>query len=287
MDWTGGCLCGAVRYESDEPPRDVHYCHCRMCQRTNGAPVVVGVPFGDATFRFTRGAPKLFNSSDFAARGFCADCGSRLTYQARDDSGISVEIGSLDYPDQAPPVYHTGVESWISWLAIEDDLPCRKVGDAEFGAPRGYSPTHRRETAATDTIEGGCFCGALRYRSAGGPLRGSICHCGTCRKVGGSPVLAWSILDTAGFEWIAGAPKEYWSSETAARGFCDECGTPLTFRFDEQVSDAVIGVTTASIDRPAAFPPTRHLWVSSRLPWVDMPDGLPRNAGHVGDEIHG
>lgn len=285
MDWTGGCHCGAVRYVSDEPPQQVHYCHCRMCQRTNGAPVVVGVPFNDATFRFTQGETNYFKSSDFAARGFCADCGSRLTYKPNDGSGISVEIGSLDHPENAPPIYHTGVESWVPWLTLDDDLPCRRTGDAEFGASREHSPAPDRD--AGDTIEGGCFCGAVRYRATGGPLRGSICHCGTCRKVSGSPFLTWSILDAGRFAWVKDAPKEYWSSKTAARGFCGDCGTPLSFRFDARVSDAVIGVTTASIDRPDAFPPTRHLWVSSQLPWLVMADGLPRNAGHAGDEAHG
>ncbi len=286
MEWTGGCLCGAVRYVSDEPPQQVHYCHCRMCQRANGAPVVVGVPFNDAAFRFTHGEPKLFNSSDIAARGFCADCGSRLIYRSTGDGAVSVEIGSLDHPEHAPPIYHTGVESWVPWLAIDDDLPCRQTGDTEFGASRGHSPTHSRD-AAPDTIEGGCFCGSVRYRATGGPLRGSICHCGTCRKVSGSPFLTWSILDAGRFAWVKGAPTEYWSTATSARGFCGDCGTPLSFRFDGEVSDEVIGVTTASIDRPDAFPPTRHLWVSSQLPWLVMPDGLPRNERHAGDETYG
>ena len=72
-----------------------------MCQRSNGAPVVVGVPFDDAAFHITQGEPKYFASSDIAERGFCGDCGSRLIYRPTDGGAISVEIGSLDHPEAA------------------------------------------------------------------------------------------------------------------------------------------------------------------------------------------
>ena len=54
MPITGGYQCGAARYESDEPPTDTNYCHCRICQRISGAPVVAAVTFSQAAFRFTR-----------------------------------------------------------------------------------------------------------------------------------------------------------------------------------------------------------------------------------------
>ena len=120
---TGGCLCGAVRYESTEQTQKVGYCHCRMCQRVSGAPVAVGVYFQRDTFRFVNGKPKYYQSSANVERGFCANCGSRLIYRILNSDSISVEVGSLDHPELTPPEYHIGIESQIPWFEIDDELP--------------------------------------------------------------------------------------------------------------------------------------------------------------------
>jgi hypothetical protein len=135
---TGGCLCGAVRYEATVAPTDVSYCHCRMCQRHFGNPVGVYVSFPDNGLRFTKGKPKLYRSSDFGQRGFCADCGTPLSWvYVRKPERISVSVGSLDHPERFPPVEHWGIESQIPWLHIDDDLPRRHTDEdpemAEFG----------------------------------------------------------------------------------------------------------------------------------------------------------
>ena len=126
---TGGCFCGAVRYEASEPPTKASYCHCRMCQQLSGSAFVLGVTFAKATFRFTRGEPKFYPSSDIAERGFCANCGSRLIYRPFNAEWVAVKAGSLDHPEDFPPKYHTGVESQIAWLTIDDDLPRLRTED--------------------------------------------------------------------------------------------------------------------------------------------------------------
>ncbi len=126
---TGGCLCGAVRYEAGEAPLRTAYCHCRMCQKAGGAPFAVGVFFRSEAFRITRGEAKFYKSSDFAERGFCATCGSRLIYRACGDPFVSVEVGSLDRPGDVTPEYHTGVESRVPWLTVDDDLPRLRTDD--------------------------------------------------------------------------------------------------------------------------------------------------------------
>ena len=130
QDYEGGCQCGAVRYVSTQPPSSTGYCHCRICQRTTGAPFAVGVFFPRDAFRFVRGEPKLYQSSPGVERGFCGRCGSRLTYQSIGADWISVEVGSLDQPDRAPPAYHTGIESQVSWLSIDDHLPRARTGES-------------------------------------------------------------------------------------------------------------------------------------------------------------
>ena len=66
---TGGCLCGAIRYEITEPTIDVDICHCRMCQRATGGQVAAGLTVSHKGFRLTKGEPKYYKSSPLAERG--------------------------------------------------------------------------------------------------------------------------------------------------------------------------------------------------------------------------
>ena len=133
---TGGCLCGAVRYEASEPPVGAGYCHCSMCKKARGGIFAVGASFRRDRFRFTHGESKIYKSSAFAERGFCGDCGTPLFYrfttpgQYADE--ITVSMGSLDDPEVAPPAFywgHWGVESKVSWFTIDDDLPQTRLED--------------------------------------------------------------------------------------------------------------------------------------------------------------
>ncbi len=120
---TGGCQCGAVRYRLDAAPRGSTICHCRMCQRAGGAPFMAftGVPLND--FVLTRGTLSTFASSDIAERGFCAGCGTPLTYARRGADHVSVTIGSLDRPGDVAPESQLGVESRLPWFVGLAALP--------------------------------------------------------------------------------------------------------------------------------------------------------------------
>ncbi len=130
---TGGCLCGAVRYEIDQPELGTMYCHCRMCQRFSGAPVIAGTTFVSEALRFTHGEPKIYRSSEIAERGFCADCGSALFYRGvigRWTHWILMFTASLDKPEGVVPTYHLGVESAMPWHEVLDDLPRTRCEDS-------------------------------------------------------------------------------------------------------------------------------------------------------------
>jgi hypothetical protein len=120
----GGCLCGAVRYRAEGRPVSVNHCHCRMCQRASGAPVVTWATFPVAQFKWTKGAPTIRRSSEIAVRGFCGACGTALLWQsdAQPDL-IDITAGSLDRPETIAPQEHLWTESAVPWLTIEDDLP--------------------------------------------------------------------------------------------------------------------------------------------------------------------
>jgi hypothetical protein len=121
---TGGCLCGAVRYEADAQPDHASYCHCSLCRRATGAPVAAFARLPSSGFRVTKGEIKHYRSSAFAVRGFCAACGSPLTFQYDAyPAYVAVAIGSLDRPDGAAPERHWNFESRIAWFDTADALP--------------------------------------------------------------------------------------------------------------------------------------------------------------------
>ena len=122
---TGGCQCGAVRYALYAAPQGPHICHCRMCQKAFGsyfAPLA-GVALAD--FAWTRGQPKVFNSSDIVERGFCADCGTPLTFAYRGTDRISLSVGSFDAPARLAPVVQYFARGRLPWIETLAGLPAR------------------------------------------------------------------------------------------------------------------------------------------------------------------
>jgi hypothetical protein len=100
-----------------------------------------------------------------------------------------------------------------------------------------------------------------------------ICHCQSCRRAAGSPVVAWLTFPKGSFQFCKGEANTYRSSEHVRRTFCPACGTPLTYEHAD--SPQSIDITTCSLDDPQAFPPTHHSWLSHDLAWVKFGDGLP------------
>ncbi|RZL67558.1 MAG: GFA family protein [Variovorax sp.] len=126
------------------------------------------------------------------------------------------------------------------------------------------------------TLEGGCQCGAVRYRISGRPFHLTLCHCEICRRVSGAPAVAWFSVAVAAFSILQGSPQRYRSSETATRSFCANCGTQLTFKADDLDE---IDVTTCSLDSPDPMPPEDQTFVRSRLGWFQGLDRLPEHDG--------
>jgi hypothetical protein len=124
-----------------------------------------------------------------------------------------------------------------------------------------------------ETVEGGCFCGAVRYRASGRPTNTMVCHCRSCRRVAAAPVVAWLTFPREHFAITAGTPVAFQSSPPVTRTFCGNCGTPLTYAHAD--APGTIDVTTCSLDDPQAYPPTHHSWLRDDLDWVRFGDGLP------------
>lgn len=129
MRLTGGCLCGALRYVFEGKPDAAGWCHCRMCQRSSGAPAQTYVLLPAGGFRYVAGVPAVYRSSEHGERRFCPVCGSQVEFRdARDPAHVSLNSGTLDDPSLAPPDRHIWTSSEVPWFAAADSLP-RFPGD--------------------------------------------------------------------------------------------------------------------------------------------------------------
>ena len=120
--------------------------------------------------------------------------------------------------------------------------------------------------------QGGCLCGTIRYRITGLPVAQSLCHCRSCRLAAGAPSVAWIVVRRSEFMIVSGEPVRFRSSMSVVRTFCGKCGTPLTYQNDD--SPGTIDVTTATLDLPEAFPPTREIWLEHKLAWERANENL-------------
>ena len=123
----GGCLCGAVRYRCATAPEQAGYCHCRLCQRSSGAPVLAWATYPVESFEYGSGAPRIHRSSSHGQREFCGDCGTQILYRESEDAKtVDINVASLDDPETVTPQVHVWTASRISWFDVADDLPRRE-----------------------------------------------------------------------------------------------------------------------------------------------------------------
>lgn len=126
-------------------------------------------------------------------------------------------------------------------------------------------------------LTGGCQCGAVRYAITMAPTQVAVCHCRMCQKAGGGPFMAMARTPREAITWTRGRPATFASSTLATRGFCNACGTPLTYQWRPDA----ISVTTGSFDDPGSLAPTKRLGMEGLLPWCEHIAGLP---GETSDE---
>jgi hypothetical protein len=127
--YSGGCQCGAVRFSIESFGRS-SICHCRMCQKAFGG--IGGVLVTALGLMWTRGAPKIFRSSNRVQRGFCDACGTPLTFATAD--GVDIAVCALDDPSVAPPSVQLAPESRVPWADSLPDLPERPESEASKAA---------------------------------------------------------------------------------------------------------------------------------------------------------
>ena len=120
----GGCLCGAVRYRADGPPKWVAHCHCQSCRRQTGGAFATYAGFAADRFEFTQGAASARESSPGVTRRFCDACGTPLTYESERWPGeVHIHLGTLDDPGALSPQAHVYTDEQLPWLHLADNLP--------------------------------------------------------------------------------------------------------------------------------------------------------------------
>ncbi|MBS0241509.1 MAG: GFA family protein [Proteobacteria bacterium] len=120
----------------------------------------------------------------------------------------------------------------------------------------------------TEFKSGGCQCGAIRFRASKFG-RASLCHCRMCQKAFGG--IGGALVTAHDLEWTRGAPAYFQSSERVRRGFCQSCGTPLTF----EPEGGGIDIAIAAFDKPDDLAPVIQLDRAHRIAWADALASLP------------
>lgn len=124
----------------------------------------------------------------------------------------------------------------------------------------------------TQAKEGGCLCGAVRFRADGVPSYVNVCHCRMCQKASGAPMMAWATFERTNVE-VTGMPMFRISSPRIERGFCGDCGSTLIWR---RCRSETLDLAVGTFDDPSTLKPSEHIWTESRARWLNPTDHLPR-----------
>ncbi len=125
MAITGGCHCGAIRYQVEGDPLTHALCHCTDCRRSAGAPMVAWTMYPATSVKVTKGTAKIYKSSEHGRRHFCPDCGTGLFYSNDHmlPSIVDVQSATYDDPNAIPAQAHIQVAERIGWMEKAHELP--------------------------------------------------------------------------------------------------------------------------------------------------------------------
>jgi len=126
-------------------------------------------------------------------------------------------------------------------------------------------------TATDEQHDGGCMCGAVRYRLHGPFTYSAHCHCRSCQHAVGAGYATFSAVAPENFEIISGNLTIYESSPGVRRGFCNRCGTSLSYAGDDWTDFAIL---SATLDDPSAAVPTTNVYLDHKQPWVALNENL-------------
>jgi hypothetical protein len=122
---SGGCLCGAVRYEIRGPLGPIGHCHCRTCRKAHAAAFATTARVARSDFHWAAGAESVasFESTPGKRRFFCPRCGSHLMAAWEGAPTVILRVGSLDDDPGSRPLVHIWTSQKAPWFEISDTLP--------------------------------------------------------------------------------------------------------------------------------------------------------------------
>jgi hypothetical protein len=129
----------------------------------------------------------------------------------------------------------------------------------------------------SDVFNGGCACGAVRYRMLSGPMFVHCCHCKDCQRQTGTAFVLNAMIESDRVELLSGEPRPFTMPTDSGRPHrvfrCAECGTAVWSEYGGLTQLRFVRV--GSLDEPAALPPDVHIYTRSKLPWVTLPEQVP------------
>ncbi|MDE0045168.1 MAG: GFA family protein [bacterium] len=135
----------------------------------------------------------------------------------------------------------------------------------------------------TVTRTGRCMCGVVRFEAKDEPFDVTHCHCHSCRKHNGAAVVTLAGYRAEQVTFSGADRRQYQSSPGVLRGFCGDCGTPLTWEGDGGDLGPIIEFHISTFDEPESLVPTAHAFEPERIAWMEVADDLPRYEGFPGE----
>jgi hypothetical protein len=129
---------------------------------------------------------------------------------------------------------------------------------------------------AGEGVEGRCTCGEIRYRMSASPLIVHACHCSECQRLSGAAFAVNAMVEADRVELLAGQPEPVAVTGTSGLAQtvmrCPACRVALWSHYPRS-GRRIAFVRVGTLDEPARFPPDIHIFTSTKLPWLDLPDG--------------
>lgn len=129
-------------------------------------------------------------------------------------------------------------------------------------------------------IQGSCLCGSVRYEVRGPLGPATHCHCSMCRKAHGAAFGSYARVQRSEFVLLSGADDiaSYQSSPEVTRTFCRRCGS--TLQFIRATRPNTFSLALGTLDDDPGVRPSMHIHIESKVPWLDINDGIPQHVGH-------
>jgi hypothetical protein len=121
-------------------------------------------------------------------------------------------------------------------------------------------------------MEGGCFCGKIRFTSQIEPISVVNCHCDNCKKSVGAPYVTWAVFDKDSIIFNI-SPPNHTTNNRAVRTYCDKCGSSISYWHPNRKGK--IDITIGCLDEPDKYPPNKNIWTKKRLSWIEDFSNIP------------